>query len=164
MNPLPFRCVAAVALGLFAAALGRGQTPSAGVKVVPKLEPVAETKLLMEGLAHANFRGLERLLTQKPAEQQTWTFARGQALLIAETANLLMIRPPKNQGQTAWFERSMELRREATALARVLTNRDYERGRAGLLRLAQSCNRCHQAFRVPVEIAPFQQDAAPKAE
>ena len=24
-------------------------------KVIPKLEPIAETKLLMEGLAHANF-------------------------------------------------------------------------------------------------------------
>src|SRR4051794_33113135 len=60
-------------------------------KVSPKLEPVAETRLLMEGLAHANFRGIERILKEKPAEAQAWTFVRGQALLIAETANLLML-------------------------------------------------------------------------
>src|SRR5262245_45627201 len=76
--------------------------PQAGRKVVPKLVPIAETKLLMEGLAHANFRGLDRHLKQKPTEDQAWTFARGQALLIAETANLLMLRPPRNEGESAW--------------------------------------------------------------
>ena len=59
----------------------------------------------MEGLAHANFRGLEKHLTPKPADAQAWIFARGQALLLAETANLLMLRPPKNKGETLWFER-----------------------------------------------------------
>src|SRR5437016_13388305 len=91
-------------------------------KVQPKLEPVAETRLLMEGLAHANFRGLERLLTQKPADVQTWTFARGQALLIAETGNLLLMRPPKSQGQPVWFDRAMELRGSAQLLARTLAS------------------------------------------
>src|ERR1700732_806495 len=97
----------AVLLLLGAPPAVRSQQPA---KVTPKLEPVAETRLLMEGLAHANFRGLERLLTEKPAEVKTWTFARGQALLIAETGNLLMLRPPKSQGQAVWFDRAMELR------------------------------------------------------
>jgi hypothetical protein len=134
------------------------QTPG---KVVPKLEAVAETRLLMEGLAHANFRGLERKLSPKPVDAQDWAFARGQALLIAETANLLMLRPPKNQGEVAWFERSMELRSQAMQLAQHLAKKDLERSRAGLQQLAGSCNRCHQTFRVPVEIIPFQQADSP---
>ena len=90
--------------GIFLFSLsGPSQTPIAGGKITPKLEPVAETKLLMEGLLHANFRGLERILNQKTPDAQGWTFARGQALLIAEGANLLMLRPPKNQGEQAWF-------------------------------------------------------------
>ena len=125
---------------------------------------MAETKLLMNGLAHANFRGLERLLTEKPAEAQAWTFARGQALLIAETANLLLLRPPKKQGQAAWFERAIELRKLATQLAGTLAQCDYPASRAGLQRLAQSCNRCHQTFRVEVEIVPFVQPLPPKVE
>ena len=79
------------------------QSPPVGTKVEPKLVPVAETRLLMEGLAHSNFRGLERILKQKPADDKAWTFARGQALLIAETGNLLMLRPPKNAGEAIWF-------------------------------------------------------------
>ena len=122
---------------------------------MPKLEPVAETKLLMEGLAHANFKGLERILTQKPDDNQTWTFARGQALLVAETANLLMLRPPQKEGQSVWFEKAMGLRARAVDLAQTLAKKDFDQSRVGLSLVADSCNRCHQSFRVPVQIEPF---------
>src|SRR5262249_19193094 len=89
------------------------------------------------------------------AEDQAWMFGRGQALLIAETANLLMLRPPRSQGQAAWFERAMELRDNAKKLAQKVAAKDYEGSRANLVGLGNSCNRCHQTFRVPVEIAPF---------
>ena len=124
-------------------------------KFMPKLEPIAETKLLMEGLAHANFKGLERLLSQKPADVQAWTFARGQALLLAETANLLMLRPPQKEGQTAWFEKATALRSRAADLAQTLAKKDFERARVGFALVADSCNRCHQTFRVPVQLEPF---------
>src|SRR5437763_545470 len=70
----------------------------------PKLEAVAETKLLMEGLLQANFRGLERNLRHRPADDTAWVYARGQALLMAETGNLLLLRPPKSSGQDMWLE------------------------------------------------------------
>lgn len=134
---------------------GLGQN-TGGAKITPKLEPIAETRLLMEGLAHPNFRGLERNLSKKPIDDQSWVLARGQALLIAETANLLMLRPPKNQGEPVWFARSMELRGQAQQLAEVLAKKDLERGKAAFQKLANSCNRCHQSFRVPIDIVPFQ--------
>ncbi len=134
---------------------GQGQN-AGGVKIMPKLEPIAETRLLMEGLAHPNFRGVERILGKKPIDDSSWVFARGQALLIAETANLLMLRPPKNQGEPIWFARSMELRGQAQQLADMLSKKDLERGKAALQGVANSCNRCHQNFRVPIDIVPFQ--------
>src|SRR5262245_38183332 len=100
--------VGTVAVSLLAVAPAAPQAPPTAKKVSPRLDPIAETKLLMEGLAHPNFRGLDKLLSQKTDEAQAWTFGRGQALLIAETANLLMLRPPRGQGQPAWFERAME--------------------------------------------------------
>jgi hypothetical protein len=144
----------AAALLLGVAPLAPSQQPP---KVTPKLEPIAETRLLMEGLAHTNFRGMERLLMQKPADVQSLTFARGQALLIAETANLLMLRPPKGQGQAIWFDRAMDLRNAAKQLAATVATQDYDKSRSGLIALAGSCNRCHQAFRVTVEITAFQE-------
>lgn len=121
----------------------------------PKLEAVAETRLLMEGLAQSNFRGAEKLLRQKPADVDDWTFIRGQALILAETANLLMLRPPRNPSQDAWMERAADMRSAATRLARAAADSDFERSRAAMTELGASCNRCHQAFRIPVKVAPF---------
>jgi hypothetical protein len=132
--------------------------PRAKSPAKPKLEPVAETRLLMEGLNQANFRGLERLLKEKPTEAESWTFARGQALLIAETGNLLMLRPPRSRGQDAWMERAADLRDAAATLARAAGKRDYPRSRAALGELAKSCNRCHQTFRVRTRVTPFADD------
>lgn len=121
----------------------------------PRMEPVADTRLLMEGLNLANFRGLERHLKQEPSGNDAWAFVRGQALLIAETGNLLMLRPPRNRGDSVWQERSVDLRSAATRLARAASNREYARCRNGMNEIATVCNRCHQSFRVPVRLTPF---------
>jgi len=131
-----------------------GHAQPAG-RVTPTLEPIAETKLLMAGLAHANFKGLERILSKQPGEDQAWTFARGQALLIAETANLLLLRPPRNPGESAWMERAMGLRSQAVQLAHAISKKDVEQARGQLEQLAVSCNRCHETFKVPVQIEAF---------
>jgi hypothetical protein len=125
------------------------------------LQAVAETRLLMEGLALANFRGLDTLLKEKPADAESWAFARGQALLIAETANLLLLRPPRNDGRDPWINRTMDLRNAAISLARNISDRDYAKSKAGLVGLANACNRCHQTFRVDFRIGPADK-AAPK--
>src|SRR4051794_23817010 len=116
--------------------------PKTTPKFSPKLEAIAETKLLMEGLNEANYRGLVRLLKDKPADDDTWRFARGQALLIAETGNLLLLRPPRNNGRDTWMRRATGLRQSAAALARQLGDRDYDASRRGLADLANACNRC----------------------
>jgi hypothetical protein len=133
--------------------------PQPGTRVEPKLVPVAETRLLMDGLAHANFRGLERILKQQPADEKAWTFGRGQALLIAETGNLLMLRPPHNQGEAIWFKRAMELRDAAAQLAGNISKRNYAASRTGLIQLAGQCNRCHKNFKVNAQIAAFDEKA-----
>jgi hypothetical protein len=125
-------------------------------KAAPRLEPVAETRFLMEGLADPNLRGLGKLLAERPKEAEAWGFARGQALLLAETGNLLMIRPPKNRdAQDAWMGHAGALREAASTLARTAAAKDYVNARAGLAGVANACNRCHQAFRVPTRVNPF---------
>ncbi|HTU89080.1 MAG TPA: hypothetical protein VMF69_03185 [Gemmataceae bacterium] len=134
---------------------GPEQLPAPEAKFTPKFEALAETKLLMEGLALPNFRSVEKHLQGKgPDDVDTWMFARGQALLIAETGNLLLLRPPRNEGRDTWMRRAMDMRQSAGALARRLGNRDLERSRTALLDLANKCNSCHQTFRVSTRIGP----------
>jgi Cytochrome C' len=132
------------------------QAPKKADAAPPRLEPVAETKLLMDGLAKANFDGLDRLLREKPATAEQWGFARGQALIVAETGNLLLMRPPKTRAAAdLWMKRATELRESAVALAKAAGEKDYAGSRAGLAALANACNRCHEGFRVASRIVPF---------
>jgi cytochrome c556 len=127
----------------------------AGPRYVPRFDAVAETKLLMEGLAQTNFRGLGDLLKKEPPSAEAWALARGQALLLAETGNLLLLRPPHTpEGQDAWFRHAVEFREAAAALARSAGAKDYGRSRAGLADVGNSCNRCHQTFRVAARVGP----------
>lgn len=129
--------------------------PPPEAKFTPKFEALAETKLLMEGLAQANYRAVEKHLQGKgPQDVDTWMFARGQALLVAETGNLLLLRPPRNEGRDTWMRRAMDMRQSASDLARQLGNRDLVRGRTALIELTNKCNNCHQTFRVPTRIGP----------
>lgn len=149
------RALAAGLLALLATTPGAAVTP-----FMPRFEAVAETQLLMEGLVDANHRSLQRQLRTAPTDDDTWRILRGQALLIAETGNLLLIRPPKNAGRDAWMRRSTELREVAAALARKAADKDYPGSQAALTTLTASCNGCHQTFRVPVRVGP---DPAPAA-
>lgn len=150
-------CGAAAAVGMVCLLTpGAHSQPAPKGKPHPRLEPVAEAKLLMEGLAVPNLRGLGKALRDPPREPEAWGFARGQALLLAETGNLLMLRPPKSRdGTDVWMTRSTELREAAAALARAAAGRDYLQARAGLAAVANTCNRCHQAFRVAARVDPF---------
>lgn len=152
--------LAVVAGALVGAGMAQDRSLPAPTKVAPRFEVVAETRLLMEGLAQPNYESLLRHLRERPGDAETWAFARGQALLIAETGNLLMLRPPRNAGRDAWMQRSMELRQAAAMLARSLGARDLESSRAALVNVAGACNRCHQTFRVSTRIGP----GAPKGK
>jgi hypothetical protein len=131
---------------------------------VPKFEALAETRLLMEGLAHSNYQSLNRLLKEPPRDVDTWIFARGQALLIAETGNLLLLRPPRNTGRETWMKLAMAMRDQAGNLARRIAARDHAGSKAELAKLTGSCNRCHQTFRVNVRVAPAPEKEEPDTQ
>lgn len=150
----------AVALVLLAVAPA---VPQVVLQSAPRLEPVAETKLLMEGLNLPNYQALQRNLKQQPADTETWVYVRGQALLIAECGNLLLVRPPRNAGQAVWLDRAADLRTAATRLARAAAGRDYDRSRSALLDVAAACNSCHQSFRVSARLSAFGVQPGPAA-
>lgn len=130
--------------------------PQPAKKPAPRPEPVAETKLLMEGLADPNTRALGKLLAAKPKDAEGWAFARGQALLLAEAGNLLLMRPPRTPaGEAAWQTHAADLRESATGLARAAAAKDYLQARTALAGVGNACNRCHQTFRVPARVDPF---------
>jgi hypothetical protein len=148
-----FAAAAVAAAGAF---LSPARSQPARAKPAPRLEPVAETKLLMEGIAQPNARALGKLFAARPKDSEAWAFARGQALLLGETGNLLLMRPPKTKaGEDSWLTHAADLRASATALAKAAAAKDYLQARTALAGVANACNRCHQSFRVAVRVDPF---------
>jgi hypothetical protein len=129
--------------------------PASSALTTVRPEPVAETRLIMEGMSQPNFQGIQRNLRQEPGSEEAWTFLRGQALLVAESSNLLLMRPPRNEGQAAWQELAAAQRTAATKLARAAASRDYVKSRVALADLTNACNRCHRTFRVATQLDPL---------
>ncbi len=124
-------------------------------RVQPKIFPIAETKIIMEGMTANNYQSMEKILQKKPEDAEAWSFARGQALLIAESGNLLLLRPPKSDGVVDWNRTSLELRENAAVLAKSLADHDYMKSREQFIALAQTCNKCHHKFRIETRVTPF---------
>lgn len=141
--------------GVLVSAAHSRQVIIKGKAIVPAPEPIAETKVLMEGMAGPNMRGLNKHLRDKPKEAEAWNFVRGQSLLLAEMGNLLLMRPPKTNERETWLGHAGDLRDAADKLARAAAAKDYAKSRAALATLANVCNRCHQAFQVPGRVDPF---------
>jgi hypothetical protein len=142
--------LASLSLAVLLPTIGSSQAPKTAK---PKLEAIAETKLLMDGMTHPNFKAIDRFLKEPTDDVEAWLFARGQALLIAETGNLLMLRPPKNAvAEETWMARTTELRDSGTKLAAALTARELAKSRVAQVALANSCNRCHESFRVEARV------------
>jgi hypothetical protein len=132
---------------------GTAQRPAAATTTfTPRFEAVADTRLLMEGMVHSNYRSLGKLLKNKPTDRETWVFARGQAILVAESGNLLLLRPPRGAGRDPWMKQAMEMRSQAVTLATVVAAKDHAKSLRALADLKGACVRCHQTFRVDVKL------------
>ncbi len=127
-----------------------------------RMIPIAETKLIMEGIIHNNFRALEKTLRGKPNGEEAWLIIRGQALLIAESGNLLLLRPPKNEGKASWYNQSLVLRNTAKLIGEYASDRKLIEVRDQFAKLSNVCNSCHQKFQVKESIHIFGEESPRK--
>ena len=131
-----------------------GSAQRAPAPFTPRFEAVAETRLLMEGMVNANYRSVGKLLKNKPADRETWVFVRGQAILIAESGNLLLLRPPRGAGRDPWMKAAMDMRSRAVVLATAAAAKDHAKRLQALADLKASCVHCHTTFRVGIKLDP----------
>jgi len=79
MSRIQFWVAAGVlGLGCLFVPLAHSQPVVGKAKPTPKLEPVAETKLLMDGLADPNLRGLGNCFGKSPRKRKPGTLPVGR--------------------------------------------------------------------------------------
>jgi len=84
--------------------------------------------------------------TRTPKDGDGWTALEGQALMVAEAANLLML-PGRARDQQQWIADATLMREAGAAAFKAAKTRKVEEVAAISDQLYESCITCHQHYR-----------------
>jgi len=109
------------------------------------IQPVDEDiHHFMEYVFEPNYKRLKAALATEPADKQAWKGIKGDALTLAECANLLMMRVPEDGYM--WKNMSMGVRGQGSQLYQAARKSDYTSARKAYVGMLQQCNACHKKF------------------
>jgi len=110
------------------------------------IQPVDEDMHhFMEYVFEPNYKRLKAAMATEPADKQAWKGIKGDALTLAECANLLAMRTPK-EGGYGWKPFSLQVRGHGSQLYQAARKSDYAGARKAYTSMLQQCNACHKKF------------------
>jgi hypothetical protein len=116
----------------------RGATT--GVRTVANVRELHD--LLISPASDAVFNAA----TEPPADDKSWSAARRQALVLAESANLLMI-GGRVRDNNNWMKMSRALVDAAALAVTAIDKKDAKALEAAADAITVSCMNCHQPYR-----------------
>jgi hypothetical protein len=143
--------VVVLAVASFGAEL-RGQTPTpappaaTAAPTPPALRPVGTMSELMVHVIRSTSDAVFYISSRAPAKAEEWETLQAQTLMLAESANLLML-PAHARGRAQWLADArlmLDAGKKAFAAAKA---KDVAALEALNDELYQSCVVCHQHFR-----------------
>jgi hypothetical protein len=126
-----------IAMCLLASSL-IAQTPSSD-----SLQPVATMKQLMLEIIHPASNEIQLAASRTPSTDQEWAALRRNAMTLAESGNLLIMR----NRAIDWVSESRSLIDVGAAAYQAAEGRDAKALAALSVRLDASCTSCHKKFR-----------------
>jgi hypothetical protein len=99
----------------------------------------------MEYACEEPYKRLKAALAAAPANNAAWKVIKSDALLLAESGNLLLMRGPEER-RNDWAALSQSMRDKGAALYREGKAKNFEGARARWEALIVQCNACHKAF------------------
>ena len=133
-----------VTSGLLVQALPAQQQPVSDSVGSPR--PVGTMSELMVHLIYPTSDAIFYILTRTPTTTAGWGVLEGQALMLAESANLLMM-PSRARGREQWIADAQLLLDVGEAALEAAQNRDVDALDQLNEQLYRSCVTCHQHFR-----------------
>jgi hypothetical protein len=109
-------------------------------------QPIGTMSELMVHLIYPTSDAIFYILTRTPTTTAEWGVLEGQTLMLAESANLLMM-PSRARGREQWIMDAQLLLDVGEAALEAAQDRDVEALEQLNEPLYQSCVTCHQHFR-----------------
>jgi hypothetical protein len=124
-----------------AAALAQAGSPAR-----PPMRNVGSMSDLMVKIIYPSSDALFYVETRTPATETEWNVLEGQALMLAETANLLMM-PGRARDQKLWMADAKLMLDAGAAAVKAVKSKNVEAISALSDQLLESCTSCHKHYR-----------------
>ena len=99
----------------------------------------------MEYVFQPAYKRLRPAMDAAPSDNQGWKTIKAESLVLAEAANLLLIRQPEMDA-TDWVAQSEEVRELGAALYHAAREKDFTTARRSYEKMLHACNACHTQF------------------
>jgi len=129
-----------VLIVVLAAVIQAQRAPSTGVRTLANVRELHD--LLISPASDAVFNAA----TDPPTDAKGWTAARGQALVLAESANLLMV-GSRVRDTNNWMKMSRALVDAAALAATAAEKKEPKALEAATDAITVACMNCHQPYR-----------------
>jgi hypothetical protein len=139
---LPIRPLLVLSFLLLAGALDARAQEAARISQ----SPVGTMSELMIKVIYPASDAIFYITTRTPSSDAEWTVLQGQALMVAESANLLMM-PAHMRDESRWLSDALLMRDAGRAAFKAAKDKDVKALENLNEKLYQSCVTCHQHYR-----------------
>jgi hypothetical protein len=99
----------------------------------------------MEYVYQPAYQRLKPAMAAAPADNAGWKILKGESLVMAEAANLLLDRAPAEDAAD-WKTLSVNVRTHGGELYAAAKKRDFAAARSAYETMLKNCNACHDQF------------------
>ena len=129
-----------IAVALFAVSVSAQRAPATGVRAIATVRQLHD--VMMSPASDAVFDASSR----QPLDANGWTAARNQALVLAESGNLLMV-GTRVRDNGNWMKMSRALVDAAALAAAAAEKKDANALEAATDSITVACMECHRPYR-----------------
>ena len=99
----------------------------------------------MEYVFQPTYRRLKASMASEPADKAGWKAVKSDALILAESCNLLFARTPDTDAAD-WNRHAAASRTDGAKLYQAARGKDYAAATAAYQAMLNNCNACHRQF------------------
>jgi len=142
----PFVVISLAAFG-WVLAIGDSSVGSQDAKFVARIPRPVDDDMhhFMEYVFEPNYKRLKAGMADEPKDKKAWKAIKGDALTLAECANLLLMRA-LDENADEWRRLSVAVRAHGSELYQAARKSDYTVAHKAYLNMLKKCNTCHTQF------------------
>jgi len=130
-------------------ALAQAPAPATPKQLAPERPPIRNVGSMSDLMVKIIYPASDALFyieSRTPTTDAEWTILEGQALMVAESANLLML-PGRARDQQQWLTDSKLMLEAGAAAVKAVKTRNVDGIVALSDQLMESCTSCHKHYR-----------------